>query len=65
MDISPHRKLLEYAIGRLGRNLVAMRLRVPESVIDRVLLDREQLGPDKSEALAQLVTDLMNLRRSR
>ena len=63
MDTSPHRKLLEYAIGRLDRHLVAMRLRVPETVIDGVLLGGEQLGPDESEALAQLVTDLMNLRR--
>ena len=51
-------KLLHYAVSELGREVVAERLRVRASMVDRVLAGELALAPRASLILADLVIAL-------
>jgi len=52
------RRLLEFAVERLGRREVAARLRVNEATLDGWLQHPADITNTKSLALADLVSDL-------
>ena len=54
----PEQKLLGYAVAELGREVVAERLRVRASMVDRVLAGELALAPRASLILADLVIAL-------
>jgi len=52
------KRLLEYALGRLGRKQLAARLKVPEEVVARWLEGSADMTHNKALALADLVNEL-------
>ena len=52
------KRLLEYALGRLGRKQLAERLKVPEEVIEQWLTGSADMTHNKALRLADLVNEL-------
>jgi plasmid maintenance system antidote protein VapI len=52
------KRLLEYALGRLGRKQLAARLKVPEKMVEQWLDGSADMTHNKALALADLVNEL-------
>jgi hypothetical protein len=52
------KRLLEFALGRLGRKELAARLKVTENVVDGWLAGSADMTHSKALALADLVNEL-------
>ena len=52
------KRLLQYALGRLGRKELAARLKVPEKMVEDWLAGSADMTHSKTLALADLVNEL-------
>ena len=52
------KRLLEYALGRLGRKQLAARLKVPEELVEQWLTGSADMTHNKALRLADLINEL-------